>query len=197
MSGRNIIYIYIDSYTFIQPRVFINFLYNTMITTPYSCEKIKKITDTNFLFSFQGWVACRVINITTATAGSLSVTFTRLNASPRKQIMPAETTPVHWRKDSAHIGKYNASHYRIFYQNKKPIWNILRTDKNNNFEFTIKLLMTLDRSYIGYLGFLGIDLLKSVLMHSNGAICLIKLLFKMGLFTVWCDGKLSYTPCDR
>ncbi len=46
--------------------------------------------------------------------------------------------------------------------------------------------MTLDRSYIGYLGFLGIDLFKSVLMYSNGAICLIKLLFKMGLFTV-CD----------
>jgi hypothetical protein len=44
--------------------------------------------------------------------------------------------------------------------------------------------MTLDRSYIGYLGFLGIDLFKSVLMYSNGAICLIKLLFKMGLFTV-------------
>jgi hypothetical protein len=44
--------------------------------------------------------------------------------------------------------------------------------------------MTLDRSYIGYLGFLGIDLFKSVLMHSNGTICLIKLLFKMGLFTV-------------
>jgi hypothetical protein len=44
--------------------------------------------------------------------------------------------------------------------------------------------MTLDRSYIGYLGFLGIDLFKSVLMYSNGAICLIKLLYKMGLFTV-------------
>ena len=61
----------------------------------------------------------------------------------------------------------------------------MRTDKNNNFKFTIKFLMTLDRSYIGYLGFLGIDLFKSVLMYSNGAICLIKLLFKMGLFTVW------------
>ncbi len=44
--------------------------------------------------------------------------------------------------------------------------------------------MTLGRLYIGYLGFLGIDLFKSVLMYSNGAICLIKLLFKMGLFTV-------------
>jgi hypothetical protein len=31
---------------------------------------------------------------------------------------------------------------------------------------------------------LGIDLFKSVLMYSNGAICLIKLLFKIGLFTV-------------
>jgi hypothetical protein len=31
---------------------------------------------------------------------------------------------------------------------------------------------------------LGIDLFKSELMYSNGAICLIKLLFKMGLFTV-------------
>jgi hypothetical protein len=60
----------------------------------------------------------------------------------------------------------------------------LRTDKNNIFEFTIKFLMTLDRSYIGYLGCLGTDLLKSVLMYSNGTICLIKLLFKMGLFTV-------------
>jgi hypothetical protein len=45
--------------------------------------------------------------------------------------------------------------------------------------------MTLDRSYIGYLGFLGIDLFKCVLMNSNGAICLIKLLFDLGLFTVW------------
>jgi hypothetical protein len=44
--------------------------------------------------------------------------------------------------------------------------------------------MTLDRSYIGYLGVLGIDLFKSVLMYSNGAICLIKLFLKMGLFTV-------------
>jgi hypothetical protein len=44
--------------------------------------------------------------------------------------------------------------------------------------------MTVDRSYIGYLGSLGIDLFKSVLMDSNGAICLIKLLFKMSLFTV-------------
>ncbi len=45
--------------------------------------------------------------------------------------------------------------------------------------------MTLDSSYIGYTGFLGIDLFESVLMYSNGAICLIKLLFKMGLFTVY------------
>ncbi len=45
--------------------------------------------------------------------------------------------------------------------------------------------MTLDRSYIGYLGFLGIDLFKSVLVYSNGAICLIKLLFDLGLFTVY------------
>ncbi len=60
----------------------------------------------------------------------------------------------------------------------------MRTDKNNNFKFTIKFLMTLDRSYIGYLGFFGIDLFKSVLMYSNGAICLIKL-FDLGLFTVY------------
>jgi hypothetical protein len=44
--------------------------------------------------------------------------------------------------------------------------------------------MTLDRSEIGYLGFLGIDLFKGVLMYSEGAICLNRLLFKMGLFTV-------------
>ena len=65
---------------------------------------------------------------------------------------------------------------------KKPICKILRTNKNNNFKFTIKFLMTLDRSYIGYQGFLGIDFLKSVLMYSKGAICLSRLLFKMGLF---------------
>ncbi len=71
----------------------------------------------------------------------------------------------------------------------------MRTDKTNKFKFTIKFLMTLIRSYIGYLGFLGIDLYKSVLMYSNGAICLIKLLFKMGLFTVlasemhWCHSS--------
>jgi hypothetical protein len=72
----------------------------------------------------------------------------------------------------------------------------LRTDKNNNFKFTIKFLMTLDRSYIGYLGFLGIDLFKSVLMYSNGAICLIKLLFKMGLFTVWKGGSNNHCLAD-
>ena len=64
----------------------------------------------------------------------------------------------------------------------------MRTDKNNNFKFSIKFLMTLDSSYIGYLGFLGIDIFKNVLMYSNEAICLIKLLFKIGLFTVW--GKM-------
>ena len=73
---------------------------------------------------------------------------------------------------------------------KKPICKILRTNKNNNFKFTIKFLMTLDSSYIGYLGFLGIDLFKSILMYSNGAICLIKLLFKMGLFTVQYDNPI-------
>jgi hypothetical protein len=67
---------------------------------------------------------------------------------------------------------------------KKPIFKIFRTTKNDNFKFTMKFLMTLDRSYIGYLGFLGIDFLKSVLMYSKGAICLRRLLFKMGLFTV-------------
>jgi hypothetical protein len=67
----------------------------------------------------------------------------------------------------------------------------LRRDKNNNFKFSIKFLMTLDRSYIGYLGFLGIDLFKSVLKYSNGPICLIKLLFNMGLFTVKL-GKLNF-----
>jgi hypothetical protein len=67
---------------------------------------------------------------------------------------------------------------------KKPICKILRTNKNNNFKFPIKFLMTLDRSYIGYLGFLGIDFFISVLMYSKGPICLSRLLFKMGLFTV-------------
>jgi hypothetical protein len=43
---------------------------------------------------------------------------------------------------------------------KKPICKILRTNKNNNFKFTIKFLMTLDRSFKGYLGFLGIDFFK-------------------------------------
>ncbi len=68
---------------------------------------------------------------------------------------------------------------------KKPICEILRTNKNNNFKFTIKFLMALDRSYIGYLGFFVIDFLKSVLMYSKGAIWLSRLLFKMGLFTVY------------
>jgi hypothetical protein len=63
--------------------------------------------------------------------------------------------------------------------------------KNNNFKFTIKFLMTLDRSYIGYLGFLGIDLFKSVLMYSNGDICLIKLLFEMVLYTVHVIGLIK------
>jgi hypothetical protein len=67
---------------------------------------------------------------------------------------------------------------------KKPICKSLRTNKNNNFKFTIKFLMTLDRSYIGYPSFLGIIFFKSVFMYSKGAICLSRLLFKMGLFTV-------------
>jgi hypothetical protein len=67
---------------------------------------------------------------------------------------------------------------------KKPICKILRTHKNNNFKFTIRFL-TLNRSYIGYLGFLGIDFLKSILLYFKGAICLSRLLFKMSLFTVW------------
>ncbi len=52
----------------------------------------------------------------------------------------------------------------VICQMKKTICKILRTNKNNNFKFTIKFLMTLDRSYIGYLGFLGIHLLKNVLI---------------------------------
>jgi hypothetical protein len=73
----------------------------------------------------------------------------------------------------------------------------LRTDKNNNFKFTIKFLMTLDRSYIGYMGFLGIDLFKSVLMYSNGALCLSKLLFDLGLFTVYINRfLLTYRAVD-
>jgi len=60
---------------------------------------------------------------------------------------------------------------------KKPICKILRTDKNNNFKFTIRFFMTLDRSYIGYLGFLGTDFLKSVLMYAKCAICLSRLFF--------------------
>ncbi len=72
---------------------------------------------------------------------------------------------------------------------KKPICKILRTNKNNNFKFTIKFLMTLDRSYIGYLGFLGIDFLESVLMYSKNAICLSRLLLNLGLFTVHDQGN--------
>jgi hypothetical protein len=54
--------------------------------------------------------------------------------------------------------------------------------------------MTPERSYIGYLGFLGTDLFKSVLMYSNGAICLMKLFFKMGLFTVHSEKFWSLKP---
>ncbi len=43
--------------------------------------------------------------------------------------------------------------------------------------------MTLDRSYKRYLGFLGIDFKKSLLMYSKDTICHSRLLFKMGLFT--------------
>ncbi len=83
---------------------------------------------------------------------------------PRKQIMPAENHRCTLTKRfSTYWRVYNTCHYWNFYQNKKPIWKILRTDKNNTFEFTIKFLMTLDMSYIGYLGCLGIDLFKSVL----------------------------------
>ncbi len=84
---------YNDSYTIIQPRVFINFFIQYDDYDTIFLRKNKKIIDTYFLFSSQGWVARRVINMTTAIAGSLSVTFTWLNASPRKQIMPAENHP--------------------------------------------------------------------------------------------------------
>ncbi len=52
--------------------------------------------------------------------------------------------------------------------------------------------MNLERSYIDYLGFLVIDFLKSVLMYSKGTICLSRLLFKMGLFTVQIRGQYTY-----
>ena len=95
--------------------------------------------------------------------GTIHSWFNTFTAEHKKTVLCIQgATHIHWRKDSAHIGEYNASHYWIFYQNKKPIWKILRTDKNNNFKFTIKFLMTLDMLYIGYLGFLGIDLFKSV-----------------------------------
>ncbi len=44
--------------------------------------------------------------------------------------------------------------------------------------------MTFDRSYIVYLGSLGIDFFKSVMMYSKGAICLSRLLLNLGLFAV-------------
>ncbi len=72
----------------------------------------------------------------------------------------------------------------FFIKIKSQFVKFWRTDKNVNFKFTIKFLMNLERSYIDYLGFLVIDFLKSVLMYSKGAICLSRLLFKMGLFTV-------------
>ncbi len=118
-------------------------------------------------------------------AGSLSVTFTSLIASLRKQIMPAENHLCTLTKRFRTYYGVQCLSLLNFYQNKKPICKILRTDKKNNFKFTIKFLMTLGRSYIGYLGFLVTDFFKSVLMYSNGAICLSKLLFKMGLFTVY------------
>jgi hypothetical protein len=75
---------------------------------------------------------------------------------------------------------------------KKPICKILRTNKNNNFKFPIKFLMTLDKSYISLLGFLGIDFLKSVLMYSKGAICLSRLLFtvKWVFFSAYCNNHV-------
>jgi hypothetical protein len=79
---------------------------------------------------------------------------------------------------------------------KKPICKILRTNKKNNFKFPIKFLMTLDKSYIGYLGFLGIDFLKSVVMYSKRAICLSRLLFKMGLFTVYAYAQSNFKECS-
>ncbi len=65
--------------------------------------------------------------------------------------------------------------------------------------------MNLEMSYIDYLGFLVIDFFKSVLMYSKGAICLSRLLFKMGLFTVQkvekstkkLEGRLTIDPSDR
>ncbi len=117
-------------------------------------------------------------------AGSLSVTFTSLIASPRKQIMPAENHPCTLTKRFRTYWRVQCLSLLNFLSNKKPICKILRKDKNINFKFTIKFLMTLERPYIGYLGFLVTVCLKSVLMYSKGAICLSRLLFKMGLFTV-------------
>jgi hypothetical protein len=44
--------------------------------------------------------------------------------------------------------------------------------------------MELDGSHLGSQGFSGTDLYESVLMHFKDAICLSKIFFKMGLFTV-------------
>ncbi len=52
------------------------------------------------------------------------------------------TTCVYWGKDSVHIGRYNASHYWIFYQNKKQMCRMLRilnTFQKNNFRRSWKI----------------------------------------------------------
>jgi hypothetical protein len=53
------------------------------------------------------------------------------------------TTCVYWEKDSVHIGNwYNASHYWIFYQNKKQMCRMLRilnTFQKNNFRRSWKI----------------------------------------------------------
>ncbi len=66
-------------------------------------------------------------------------------SSPRNQIQSSENHPCRLTKRFSiqHIGEYNASHYWIFYQNKKQMCRMLRiinTFQKNNFRRSWKIL---------------------------------------------------------
>jgi hypothetical protein len=88
------------------------------------------------------WSKRERLNVDQLWAGDRCI-LRRHSPVPEIKYSRQKTTRVDWRKDSAHIGEYNASHYWIFYQNKKQMCRMLRiinTFQKKNFRRSWKIL---------------------------------------------------------
>ncbi len=90
---------------------------------------------------------------------------------PESKQCRQNTTRVDWRKDSSHIGEFIASHFWIFYQNKKPMCRMLKIRKYSSEEqiwgAPERFYMELYESHLGFPGFSRTDFYESVLIHFN------------------------------